>query len=115
MALMTLRGRRGTAVTPIKASVKNGQIIADAPADWPEGAECIIEQLTESTSIGMREEDWPTTLEGIEELIRKWDALEPIEMTPEEEAAWKADLAAQKELEKTNFYKWSEKLRRMWD
>jgi hypothetical protein len=63
-------------MTPIKASVKNGQIIADAPADWPEGAEVIIEPLTEATSIGMREEDWPTTPEGIEELVRRWDAVD---------------------------------------
>jgi len=32
----------------------------------------------------MREEDWPTTKEGIEALIAEWNAIEPLEFTPEE-------------------------------
>jgi hypothetical protein len=45
----------------------------------------------------MREEDWPTTPEGLAELLRHWDAHEPLEMTPDEEAdlaAWRQKVKA---------------------
>ena len=40
--------------------------------------------------IGMREEDWPTTPEGIEELLRQWNETEAPVMSDEEWAAWQA-------------------------
>jgi hypothetical protein len=37
----------------------------------------------------MREEDWPTTSEGIAALLSRWDSHEPLDMTSDEEVTLK--------------------------
>ena len=76
----------------VRGRFVNGTIVLDGPADWPEGTTVVVEPLPAAESVGMREEDWPTTPEGIAALLKAWDAMEPLEMTPEEEAdiaAWR--------------------------
>lgn len=57
----------------------------------------------------MTEAEWPTTPEGIAELIKRVEALEPVELTPDEEAEWMAARAAVKQytIEKTK-QQWDE-------
>lgn len=43
------------------------------------------------------------------------EKIEPFDMTPEEEAAWKAGREARKEWEKTHSAERAEKLRRQWE
>jgi hypothetical protein len=69
---------------------KNGQLEFDGPPNWPDGCRVSIEPITQEETLGMREEDWPTTPEGIAQVLAQMDQVEPLEMTPEEEA----DLAA---------------------
>jgi len=101
----------------LQGTVRHGQVVLDDPAELPEGTR--VEVLpVESTrpSLGMREEDWPTTPEGIVALVRRMDEVEPGGwLTPEEEAAWLADLREQKENDKARFFAEAEKLRRMWE
>jgi hypothetical protein len=101
----------------IKATVKDGQVVVKVPADWPEGCEVIVEPLSNDTPAGggMREEDWPTTPEGIAALLKRWDELEPLEMTPEEEARWEAIRKEEKEREKARFVEDAERLRGVWE
>ena len=63
----------------------------------------------------MREEDWPTTPEGIAALLKRWDELEPLEMTQEEEAQWEAIRQEENEREKARFLEDAEHLWRMWE
>jgi len=42
----------------------------------------------QNDTFGITEEQWPTTPEAIAEWLRWFDAIEPLEMTPEEEAEW---------------------------
>jgi hypothetical protein len=73
----------------IEGTVSHGQIVLDAPVDWPEGCRVRIEPLaTEGLNGGAGEE--PESPEAIAEWLRWYDSLEPLEFTPEEEA----DLAA---------------------
>jgi hypothetical protein len=102
-------------MTTIKGVVKNGQILVPAPADWPEGCEVLIEPVSGPGEVGMREEDWPTTPEGIAALLRRWDQHEPLETTAEEEARWEEERRKQKESEKAAFAEDAERLRRMWE
>jgi hypothetical protein len=99
----------------IKSAVKNGRVLVDVPPDWPEGWEVLIEPVPTGSALGMREEDWPTTPEGIAALLKRWDEHEPLEMTPEEEAQWQAARKAQKEREKANFLSHGDKLRGVWE
>jgi hypothetical protein len=47
--------------------------------------------------------------------IKEFDAIPPLEMTPEEEGQWQAARQAQKEFEKATFFERAESLGRMFD
>ena len=68
---------------------------------WPEwGRPCALNfGLNRHTEY---DDERPETPEEIEEWIRWFHSLEPIEMTPEEEAAWEADRKLQKEFDIKN-------------
>ncbi len=97
----------------LKGTVKNGQVILDEAADLPDGARVEVVPLEAACpALRMREEDWPTTPEGITALLARMDQLEPGWLSSEDEAAWKTSLQAHKEFEKATFNEWSEKLRK---
>jgi hypothetical protein len=76
----------------IRGTLKNGTIVLDRSIDWPEGARVRVEPIEEEASVGIRDEDWPTDPAGIAKLLARMDQVEPMEMTPEEEAelaAWR--------------------------
>ncbi|MFO0811260.1 MAG: hypothetical protein U0746_21740 [Gemmataceae bacterium] len=80
-------------MSTVRGIYRNGTVTLTATPDWPEECEVIIEPA-QVPSIGMREEDWDDSPEGVAEWLRWYDSLEPLEMTPEEEAAWTAGLNA---------------------
>ena len=100
----------------MKGTMKNGQVVLDEPAGLPDGTRVeVVPVEAARPTVGMREEDWPTTPEGIAALLARMDACEPLEMSPEEEARWRKALQAQKEFEKAGFAEHAEELRRMWE
>lgn len=100
----------------LQGTIKNGQIILDVPAVLPEGTRVEILPLSESTpTLGMREEDWPTTPDRISALLERMEQVEPGWLSPEDDAAWRMALRAQKESEKAQFLAEAEKLQRMWE
>jgi hypothetical protein len=99
----------------LMGTVHNGQIVADQPIEWPEGCRVVIEPAANEEALGIREEDWPTDQEGIARLLALMDQIEPLEMTPEEEAAWRADRKAHKEWEKANFEKRARRLEELFE
>jgi hypothetical protein len=90
----------------ITGTFLNGQVVLDSAADWPEGCRVVVAPVPRERTLGLREEDWPTTSEGIARHLALMDHFEPVELTPEEEAAWQAARKAQKDFEKANFDKW---------
>ncbi len=102
-------------MTAISGTYKNGRIILDAPADWPEGCRVIVEPAPQGETLGIREEEWSDTPEGIAAWLQWYDSLEPIERTPQEEAEWQTARKAQKAYEKAKFEERAEKLREMWE
>ncbi len=79
----------------IHGTYKHGHVELDSPVDWPEGVRVGIlspkeveENLDKNGDepLGMTDADWPTTKEGIEALIAEWNAMEPLALTPEDEA-----------------------------
>jgi ABC-type phosphate/phosphonate transport system substrate-binding protein len=75
----------------IRGKYVDGTVVLDTPADWPNGTEVVVEPLN-GEAVGLREDEWPTTPEGIAALLARMDQLEAIEMTPGEEAdvtAWR--------------------------
>jgi hypothetical protein len=77
----------------IHATWKDGQIVPDGPVNLPEGCRLVVKPaLLETGSIGISEEDWPSTPEAVAEWLDCYDSLEPPVFTPEEEvelAQWR--------------------------
>ncbi len=79
-------------MSAIRGKYVNGAVVLGRAADWPDGTEVIVEPVPSGGPVGMRDEDWPTTPEGIAALLARMDQVEPLELTPEEEAdiaAWR--------------------------
>ena len=71
----------------IRATWKNGRIVPDGPVDWPEGCRLVVEpEIAEARPIGVCEEDWSDAPEAVAEWLAWYDSLEPLEITPEEQA-----------------------------
>ncbi len=88
----------------LTATWKNGQVILDSPADWPEGCKLRVAAISQSAElIGIPDDQWPNNPQGIAELLKRMDQVEPFEMTSEEEADWLAWKQKIKELELANF------------
>jgi hypothetical protein len=102
-------------IKQIKATYHNGQIIPDDPVDWPEGQELIIQTRPTTGEFGLTEEEQSNDPEAIEKWIQWYDSLEPLIMTPEEEAEWKKTREAQKEFEKSKFFERTDKLEKIWE
>ena len=100
----------------LQGTIKCGHIILDVPAALPEGTRVEVLPINESRPrLGMREEDWPTTPEGIAALLERMGQAQPGWLSPEDDTAWRAALRTQKESEKTQFLEEAEKLQRMWE
>ncbi|MGZ3336079.1 MAG: hypothetical protein ACXWOV_13230 [Isosphaeraceae bacterium] len=84
----------------IQSVVKNGRVEVDAPPDWPDGTPVRVELGL--TGQAEYDDESPETPEEIEAWLRWYHSLEPIAMTPEEEAAWEADRKMQKEFDIAN-------------
>jgi hypothetical protein len=98
----------------VKGIVQNGRILVSEPLDWPDGTQVLVEPIPPE-AVGMAEEEQGDDPESIARWIAAFDAIPPLQMTPEEEANWQADRKAQKEFEKAQFFEHAEKLRRMWE
>lgn len=100
----------------LQGTITNGQIILDVPASLPEGTRVEILPINQAKpALGIREEDWPTTPEGIAALLERMEQVDPGWLSPEDEVAWRAALRAQKEVEKARFLDDGKKLGSMWE
>ena len=100
----------------LKGTIQNGRVVFDAPAELPEGARVDVFPVAAVQPVfGMREEDWPTTPDGISALAARMDQVEPGWLSPEDDAAWRANLRAEKEAEKERFFEDADALARIWE
>ena len=98
-----------------EGTIRNGQIVLDIPAVLPDGTRVEITPMSQaSPTLGMREQDWPTTPEGIAALVARMEQIEPGWLSPEDEAAWRAALRTQKECEKAQSLEEADRLQRLW-
>jgi hypothetical protein len=99
----------------IRATWINGQIVPDGPVNWPDGCRLTIDTEPRLSFVGMTDEEQGDDPESISRWIQAFDAIPPLEMTPEEEAAWQAARSSQKEFDKAKFDQRAQTLRRMWE
>jgi hypothetical protein len=90
------RAREETAVDTIldnktlTGTRKNGQILLDEPADWPEGCRVVVAPSGLSEVHGMAEGERSNYPEAIAKWLAEFDAIPPWPMSPGEEAEWLA-------------------------
>ena len=97
----------------IKGTVKDKVIVLDSEAPWPNGMRVFVSASAETGGTEDEEHDeivdrlydgtpYPTTEEGLAELLARMDSREPVEMSDEEWAAWEKqrqkERAQQKEM-----------------
>ncbi len=99
----------------IRAKVQNRFLISTDPVDWPEGTvvELTAELADNSELRGMTEDEQGDSPEAIQNWLKAFDAIPPMTLTPEEEAAWLADRKAQREFELAASERRAERLRSM--
>ena len=97
-------------MSAIRGRVLNGKIELPAPTDWPDGTEVEVRPVEEA--VGLTDEDWPETPEQIEAWLRWYDSLEPLILTPEDEARIAAARKAQREFELATWDEQAEKARK---
>jgi hypothetical protein len=110
-------------VSAIRAVWKNGQIVPDAPVDWPEGTVLRIVPATDLGPNGEALEDPPGTTGDAQsdepEVVARWvaefEAIPPLPLAPAEEAAWQADRRRRRESELATFNERADKLRRLFE
>ena len=73
----------------IRATWINGKIVPDGPVDWPDGCRLTIDPEPTISFVGMTEGEQADDAESIARWIAAFDGIPPLEMTPDEEAAWR--------------------------
>jgi hypothetical protein len=96
-------------MSAIKGIYRNGQIVLDHAANWPDGTAVMVEPLNGADLRGATGDEQADDPESVSRWIAAFDAIPPLQMTPEEEAAWQAERRAQRAFE---FATWEEQARR---
>jgi hypothetical protein len=86
---------RGGYVRRTSGTYRQGRIELDEPVDWRDGVRVSI--VSDAEGIGIDESEWPTDSEAIRAHLARLDAIEPLELTPEDEAATAAARSAVRE------------------
>jgi hypothetical protein len=89
--------------TTLTGILKDGRIILDGQADWPEGCRVVVIREPVAEIPGLPEDEQGDDPESIARWIAAFDAIPPLEMTPEEEADWRATSEANKAYEIATF------------
>jgi hypothetical protein len=79
-------------MSAVRATWKNGQIVFDGPANWPEGSRLVVREVAPAGMEFMTEEEQGDDPESIRRWIDELRAIPALPMTPEQEAellAWR--------------------------
>jgi hypothetical protein len=82
----------------ITGTYRSGRVELDEKVDWPDGTRVSVIDYDPGDEL-LNEDDWPDTPENRAEMLRRFDAMQPV-MTPEEQAEFEAILAESKRFNK---------------
>ena len=74
-------------MTTIRAHWKQGHVVLDEPIDLAEGSRLIVMPVDEANLQGMTEDEQADDPDSIARWIAACDAIPPLDMSPEDEAA----------------------------
>lgn len=85
-------------MSAIRGTFRDGKIVFDTPPDWPDGKTVLVTDPGEGDELVMLTEDEQgDDPESIARWLAWFDSLEPLRMTPEDEASlneWRAKMKA---------------------
>ena len=101
----------------IRARITNGYLVSVGPVDLPEGAELeVTARPPDPLDIEqMTEDNWPTTPEGLAQLLARMDSREPLQMSEDELAEWERIRREEKERDLASADERDERLRKVWE
>ncbi len=103
-------------MSAVRGIYRDGKIeLRTPPPDWEEGAEVEVNKRSITSLAGMRDEDWPTTPEGVAAHLARMDAAAVGFLAPHEEAEWLQAMREQKEWELARSEEHAERLRGMFE
>ena len=73
-------------MSPITGIWQGGHVVLDGVTDWPDGCRVLVEPVSMDETIGLSEDEWRDSPEAVAEWIQWYESLEPLEITPEEQA-----------------------------
>lgn len=101
---------RAAILNTIRATVAEGRLELNVPADWIDGTEVKIHRVAkESTN------DEAMSPEEIAQLLSTMDQLASLELTETEHADWEARMQTRKDWEKAGFAERVAKLKGLWE
>jgi hypothetical protein len=99
----------------IHAIWKDGQIVPTQAVDWPERTALTVEPIEGSLVTHPEGDLLGDDPASIARWLAWFDSLEPLEFTPEEEAAWQAARRERRDWEKAKFDERAERLKAMFE
>jgi hypothetical protein len=99
----------------IQAIWKNGQIIPTQPVDWPEGTTLAVEPVEGSELPDAEGDLLGEDSESVARWLRWLDSLDPLEFTPDEEAALQKARTERRDWEKSRFDQRAERLKGLFE
>jgi len=97
-------------MSAIRGTIRDGKVVFDTPPDWPDGTPVEVEPARAGDRIGLSEEEQGDDPESIARWLAWADQIQPLLMTPEEEAEWQKARAEQKAWELANWETRSKKI-----
>jgi len=77
-------------MSAIRGTIQDGKVVFETPPHWPEGTQVEVEPVREEETIGISEEEQGDDPESIARWLAWADQIQPLILTPEEEAWQKA-------------------------
>jgi hypothetical protein len=99
----------------IHAIWRNGEIVPMQPVDWPEGTALTVEPVDELRATKPEGDLLGDDPESVARWLAWYDTLEPLNFTPEEDAAWQAARRERRDWEESRFDGRAERLKGMFE
>lgn len=105
----------------IQGTVRNGQISLAEPVSWPDGTLVrikpipTVDKVRDDVSFDMSDDVQKNDPDSIARWLAEFDAISPLQMTPDEEASWQVARDRQKELDQAKHEERIKVLRGIWE
>jgi hypothetical protein len=73
-------------VSAVKATWKNGQVVLEGKAEWPEGRQLVVLEAPGGEIVFLTEEEQSDSPQAVQEWIDDLRAIPPLPMTPVQDA-----------------------------